>query len=118
MLTTPSSRSRFAIRHCSNRLARRGEIQKLAGGKLALKTTYAGGIQIDWKMIDQLTTEAPVEVEAHCHEGARSYEEHAEHVGYKQDLKADRKSCLMCHNLVHEAGKLDRYDMWLGEATQ
>ena len=40
-----------------------GEIQKLSGGKLLLKTTYAGGIQIDWKMIDKLTTEAPVEVE-------------------------------------------------------
>ena len=40
-----------------------GEIQKLDGGKLLLKTTYAGGMQIDWKMIDQLTTEAPVEVE-------------------------------------------------------
>ena len=54
----------------------------------------------------------------YCHEGARSYEEHAEHVGYKQDLRADRKSCLMCHNLVHEVGKLNRYDMWRGEPTQ
>lgn len=41
-----------------------GEIQKLAEGKLFLKTTYAGGVKIDWKMIDRLTTEGPVEVEA------------------------------------------------------
>ena len=45
-----------------------GEIQKLGGGKLFLKTTYAGGIQIDWKMIDKLTTEAPVEVEVQSRE--------------------------------------------------
>ena len=30
----------------------------------------------------------------YCHEGARSYEEHAEHVGYKQDLRGGQKVLL------------------------
>ena len=78
-MTTPCTVSRLALRLTLLLLAATGaradtvvlpngdrltgEIQKLDGGKLLLKTTYAGGIQIDWKMIDKLTTEAPVEVE-------------------------------------------------------
>ena len=61
LLAATSARTDTVVLTNGDRLT--GEIQKLAGGKLSLKTTYAGGIQIDWKMIDQLTTESPVEVE-------------------------------------------------------
>ncbi len=47
-----------------------------------------------------------------CRRGARSYEEHAAHADFKKELPAGGKSCRMCHNLVHEADKLDRFGRW------
>ncbi len=47
-----------------------------------------------------------------CHQGARSYEEHIDHEPFKKELLAGAKSCLMCHNLVHEVDKLDRFGRW------
>ena len=47
-----------------------------------------------------------------CHRGARSYEEQAAHTPFRGDLLAGAKSCLMCHNLVHEITKLDRFQRW------
>ncbi len=47
-----------------------------------------------------------------CHQGARSYEEHGAHSDFKKELLAGSKSCLMCHNMVHEVDKLDRFGRW------
>ena len=47
-----------------------------------------------------------------CHQGARSYEEHAAHAPFRAELLDGLKSCLMCHNLVHEIAKLDRFRRW------
>ena len=47
-----------------------------------------------------------------CHEGARSYEENTVHAPFRTELMAGTKSCLMCHNLIHEVTKLDRFDRW------
>ncbi len=51
-----------------------------------------------------------------CHQGARSYEEQAAHTPFRADLLSGAKSCLMCHNLVHEIDKLDRFGRWIPEA--
>ena len=40
-----------------------GQIQKLERDSLSLKTSYAGVVKIDWKMIERISTEQPVEVE-------------------------------------------------------
>ncbi len=40
-----------------------GEIQELADRRVSLKTSYAGTIQINWEMVDGLTTEEVFEVE-------------------------------------------------------
>ena len=40
-----------------------GELVKLEGGKLSLKTPYAGAISIDWQQVDELITEDKVEIE-------------------------------------------------------
>jgi hypothetical protein len=37
-----------------------GEILLLEGGKLALKTKYAGRVLIDWKDIDTLASDKPL----------------------------------------------------------
>lgn len=47
-----------------------------------------------------------------CHAGARSYEEHPDHLPYLADLRDGTRSCLTCHNLVHEVDKLDRFPRW------
>ncbi len=47
-----------------------------------------------------------------CHQGARSYEEQAAHSPFRADLLEGAKSCLMCHNLIHEIAKLDRFQRW------
>ena len=53
-----------------------------------------------------------------CHAGARSYEEHPEHRPYLRELSAGSKSCVMCHNLVHEVDKLDRFGRWEPEGGE
>lgn len=53
-----------------------------------------------------------------CHDGARSYEEEAEHAQLLADLRIGKKSCVMCHNLVHEVEKLDRFPRWRREGPQ
>ena len=40
-----------------------GQIEKLEQSTLSLKTSYAGVVKIDWKMIERISTEQPVEVE-------------------------------------------------------
>ena len=40
-----------------------GRIEKLEQNSLSLKTSYAGVVKIDWKMIERISTEEPVEVE-------------------------------------------------------
>ena len=46
-----------------------GEILLLDGGKLVLKTKYAGRVLIDWKDIDTLSSDKPLLVRR-IHEGA------------------------------------------------
>lgn len=53
-----------------------------------------------------------------CHAGARSYEEHPEHRPYLRELLAGSKSCVMCHNLMHEVDKLDRFGRWEPEGGE
>ena len=52
------------------------------------------------------------------HEGARSYAEHAAHEPHRTDLLEGAKSCLICHNLIHETAKLDRFQRWDPEAKR
>ena len=47
-----------------------------------------------------------------CHQGGRSYEEQAAHTRFLADLRAGARSCVMCHNLVHEVAQLDRFPRW------
>ncbi len=49
-----------------------------------------------------------------CHRGARSYEEQAAHAPYLADLQQGARSCVMCHNLVHEVEHIDRFPRWEG----
>ena len=49
-----------------------------------------------------------------CHLGARSYEEQGAHAPYLADLRQGVRSCVMCHNLVHEVEHLDRFLRWEG----
>ncbi len=53
-----------------------------------------------------------------CHQGARSYEEQTAHTPFRADLLNGAKSCLMCHNLIHEIDKLDRFPRWDPEAVR
>lgn len=39
-----------------------GTLEELAGGKLSIKTEYAGTVEIDWAQVDTLSTDAPVYV--------------------------------------------------------
>ncbi len=64
MFAATSARADTVVLTNGDRLT--GEIQKLADGKLSLKTGYAGDVQIDWKVVDQLTTDGAVEVETHA----------------------------------------------------
>ena len=68
---------------------------------------------------DPVKLYAPYENRAclECHEGARSYEENTVHAPFRTELIAGTKSCLMCHNLIHEVTKLDRFGRWDPEAT-
>jgi nitrate/TMAO reductase-like tetraheme cytochrome c subunit len=53
----------------------------------------------------------------HCHAGARSFEEASTHQSdpaILEELKANRISCLTCHDVVHEIAKLDDYSVWKG----
>ncbi len=63
LLAATSARTDTVVLTNGDRLT--GEIQKLADGKLSLKTGYAGDVHIDWKVVDQLTTDGAVEVETH-----------------------------------------------------
>ena len=47
-----------------------------------------------------------------CHQGGRSYEEQAAHARFLADLREGTRSCVMCHNLVHEVAQLDRFPRW------
>jgi len=40
-----------------------GEILKLEKQRLTLKTSYAGLLNVDWKMVERLSTERPVEIQ-------------------------------------------------------
>ena len=53
LLAATSARTDTVVLTNGDRLT--GEIQKLADGKLSLKTGYAGDVHIDWKVVDQLT---------------------------------------------------------------
>ena len=52
-----------------------------------------------------------------CHQEARSYLEEPAHARFLADLRRDARSCLMCHNLVHEVATLDRFGRWEPEAS-
>jgi len=39
-----------------------GKLVELAGGKLSIKTEYAGTVKIDWNLVDTFSTDAPVYV--------------------------------------------------------
>ncbi len=60
-----------------------GEAESLKDGKLSFKTGYAGSIQIDWKQVQQLTTEGNFEVEA---ETGRRYRGRLEQQGSNLDV--------------------------------
>lgn len=47
-----------------------------------------------------------------CHRGGRSYLESPPHAPFLADLESGARTCLMCHNLVHEVDTLDRYERW------
>ena len=47
-----------------------------------------------------------------CHQGGRSYEEQAAHAPFLAALRDGTRSCVMCHNLVHEVAHLDRFPRW------
>ena len=63
LLAATSGRTDTVVLTNGDRLT--GEIQKLADGKLSLKTGYAGDVHIDWEVVDQLMTDGAVEVETH-----------------------------------------------------
>lgn len=48
----------------------------------------------------------------HCHEGARSFEGNELHTEIRGELETNEASCLECHDLTHEVGGLDDYDVW------
>ena len=50
----------------------------------------------------------------HCHDGARSFEENDVHKGVREDLAANKTSCLECHNAVHDVAKVDQLPAWNG----
>jgi cytochrome c-type protein NapC len=53
----------------------------------------------------------------HCHEGARSFEEGAVHTADPDllpALKANKTSCLSCHDVVHNVGDLGKQKFWPG----
>lgn len=51
----------------------------------------------------------------HCHSGARSYEESEFHQPILADIASDQTSCLECHELVHDVGKLKEAKIWKGK---
>ena len=53
-----------------------------------------------------------------CHQGGRSYEEQAAHARFLANLREGTRSCVMCHNLVHEVAQLDRFPRWDPEAAR
>jgi cytochrome c-type protein NapC len=50
----------------------------------------------------------------HCHAGARSFEDDDVHKGVREDLAANKTSCLECHNTVHDVAKVDHLPAWNG----
>ncbi len=48
----------------------RGEVEKVEGGKLYLKTSYAGTIRVDWGKVTEVVTEASYQIET---EAGRRY---------------------------------------------
>ena len=51
-----------------------------------------------------------------CHQRARTYEEEPRHAAFKAAMLDGSRSCLMCHTLVHDAERLDRYPRWAPES--
>ncbi|MEA2693362.1 MAG: cytochrome c-type protein NapC [Acidobacteriota bacterium] len=50
----------------------------------------------------------------HCHAGARSFEDDDVHKGVREDLMANKTSCLECHGTVHDVAKVDQLPAWHG----
>ena len=48
----------------------------------------------------------------HCHAGARSFEESELHVDIRDELGANRTSCLECHDMAHEVAELAGKPLW------
>ncbi len=48
----------------------------------------------------------------YCHAGARSFEESELHVEIRDELRANRTSCLECHDVVHEVDQLAGKPLW------
>jgi nitrate/TMAO reductase-like tetraheme cytochrome c subunit len=96
-------------------------------------TTYTlfGDIKSKWRGLRHLyvqylgTVPAPDQIRLytpfsnheclHCHGGSRSFEDASTHQSdpaILEDLRANRISCLTCHDIVHEIPKLDDYGVW------
>jgi hypothetical protein len=69
-----------------------GEIIVLDGGKLALKTKYAGRVLIDWKDINTLTSEQPLLVKRSGFEGQHSQRLEAAAPGQVQVLNGQKQT--------------------------
>jgi hypothetical protein len=69
-----------------------GEIMVLDGGKLALKTKYAGRVLIDWKDIKTLSSEQPLLVKRSGFEGQHSQRLEAAAPGQVQVLNGQKQT--------------------------
>lgn len=51
----------------------------------------------------------------HCHDDARTYIEQPAHAAVRDDLAQDKKSCLSCHTLAHDADGVREKNFWVGQ---
>jgi nitrate/TMAO reductase-like tetraheme cytochrome c subunit len=50
----------------------------------------------------------------HCHAGGRKFEEDDVHKGARDDLAANKTSCLECHGTIHDVANVGHLPLWHG----
>lgn len=94
-----------------------GEIQQVSDGKLSLQTAYAGKLSIDWKAVDQLTTDGVVEIETYSgqrYRGKIQPSSQGFQITLGDDISTIKPQAVVALSIINRDGKPGFREQWEG----
>ncbi len=85
-----------------------GDLQAKLRGLKHVVVNYLGKIPEKIELYDPYENRECL----HCHDGARSFEEHPVHSSMLTQFKDEELSCLECHVLTHSVAELEGLKLW------